>query len=261
MFRLAVIRHEFKSRTNETERTTMSAYNSKLRFLRSIAVAALLTGVYVCFRAVTSPFLDVEPKKYDAPATVENDQDVARAVEAGRWFPNHSWVRNANEQYFDGGRVLYCETSKLSDDRKSVTLRPVAIQWLEDEAEDDAVPITLVAKSAKLNVERPISTNTSELGRVLGGQLNGRVQIMGPRGLSVVGHDFVVTSEAMKMWSSRPVEFRWEGHHGHAASGAEIHLGSTDVAAGLMSVDEVRRIGLLGRVNVPLSSPRAKRRR
>ena len=91
----------------------MSAYNSRLRFMKALAVAALLTGVYVCFRAVTSPFLDVEVTKYDAPKAVDSKLDSRRSADAGQWFPNHSWVSDANEQYYDGGRVLYCESSTL----------------------------------------------------------------------------------------------------------------------------------------------------
>lgn len=222
-------------------------------------MAALLTGVYFGFRLVTSPFLDVEPKRYDVPAGVDSRETAPEVLDAGRWFPNHSWVSQANEQYFDEGRVLYCERSELSEDRKSITLSPVAMQWVEVDAAEDEVPVTMVADSATLNLERALSTNDSQLGRVLSGRLKGRVQIMGPRGLNIVGHDFAVTEESMKFWSSQPIQFQWEGHRGNASSGAEIHLSATDSGGGLTKVDDIRRVGLLGRVNVHFRMPPKRR--
>ena len=62
------------------------------------------------------------------------------------------------------------------------------------------------------------------------------------------------------LWSSQPVEFRWNGHSGRAASGVEIIMHPPQEGdSGLMSVSDVSEIRLLGRVTCHLHFP-AKRR-
>ena len=85
----------------------MSIYNSRYRFFRSLVTAAALAAVYVGFRGVTAPFLDIEPRKHQTKSTrTETVADSTAESDADKWFPKHSWVANAREQYFDKGRVL-----------------------------------------------------------------------------------------------------------------------------------------------------------
>ncbi|MEZ6125167.1 MAG: hypothetical protein R3C49_18625 [Planctomycetaceae bacterium] len=206
-----------------------------------------LAGVYVVFRSLTSPFLDVDhvthvPGSQSAVAPVSTEYlDQAR-----RWLPTQPWVAEATKYFHDRGRYLYCQDFGLLPGDHSFEVRPLAMIW---HSRPDDTPVTLVADSAQLDSTRPISMNSTELGQIASGFISGSVRIDGPDGLKIEGCTFHLSSDSMKLWSNDPVRFAWETHSGSAAGGVEIFLnGMPGTRDGLTSVTDIRRVRLNGKV-------------
>ena len=235
----------------------MSIYNPQRRFMLSIVVVVVLAGLFVAFRNVTSPYLDVEHKQ----GQVRSHQRVENASkelqeQAIRWFPDHTWVGEARKYFHDGGRYLYCKDFNLINDDKSVSVRPIAMIWHTNPDED---PVTIVADAAQLDSSTEISPNSTELGRITSGFIAGNVQINGPRGLQIQGRTFHLAEDSMKLWSSDVVRFRVDEHHGFATGGVEIYLQAPkDSSGGLTSVTDVRQVRLNGKVVCNLFVPAAR---
>lgn len=208
----------------------------------------VLLGVYVGFRTITSPFLDVERTTHaiKQQPRVEHAATISQQT-TGTWFPDQPWVADADMQFFDEGRSLFCNDFNLMNDDKSVRISPIAILW-ESEDENQKVPYTLIADAAELKSTRALSPNSGELGRITEGHIAGNVKIQGPKGLSITGRSFHMDETSMKLWSSEPIAFRYEQHHGTAAGGLEIYLDAESPGNGLMSVTDVKLIRLNGKV-------------
>lgn len=233
----------------------MSIYNSSRRFSLSIVVTLLLGGLFVAFRTVTSPFLDIEHQHKQQQL---GNEDGPKAVstelveQATKWFPDHRWVAEAKKHFHDGGRYLYCRDFGLTDNDHTVTVNPIAMILHGKPGER---PITIVADSARLESSTPISPNASAFGRIIGGMLSGNVRIEGPRGLRIEGSSFRLEERTMKLWSSDPVKFQADEHHGFANRGVDIYLTPSAEGKGLMDVTEVRQVRLNGRVNCHFVMP------
>lgn len=217
-------------------------------------VTLVLGGLFIAFRAVTSPFLEVEHEQRKF-SSHDHSTNVSMEVvaEAKKWFPDYSWVAESKKHFHDGGRYLYCRDFGLTDNDKTVTVKPIAM-ILHSEAGDR--PVTIVADSATLESSTPISPNATEFGRITGGVLAGNVRIEGPRGLRIEGRSLRLDEEALKLWSTDPIQFQMDEHTGVAKAGVDIYLqtppGSED---GLSNVTDVKQIRLNGRVTCEFFLP------
>ena len=224
------------------------------RMLRTLLAGASLAALYLVFSQVTRPWLSA-PKNFAASRQqqLRASGQVPRkrvspvfAEAAEKWFPGDAWVRSANGRVRDGGRLLFFQEHRLINEGRSLQASPVAMLW---QGSGD-VPVTATADSAQLDAEVKISLGESAMGRLTSGLLSGEVRISGPKGLLVEGRSFHYSAEALKIWTSQPVRIFWDGHTAMAEGGAEIELlGGDDTAkSGLLSVTDVQRLRLLGRV-------------
>ncbi|MEZ6060780.1 MAG: hypothetical protein R3C19_10485 [Planctomycetaceae bacterium] len=228
----------------------MASGNSDSRFLRSIVVAVLLAGTYAGYSALLSPVLDVARKerRLSRPAAKESLPSGAREL-AVRWFPADPWVAECGNDLHDGRRFLYYEHSETIDDGYTLKANPVALLWLDNQSDRDSVPVTVVAEQARLRTSEKLSVQSSGIGRIVGGVLDGSVRIRGPRNLRIDGDTFSVSENSLTLSSSHPVSFGWEDHTGEASKGVDIALrASRDEDGGLMSVSDVSEVRLNGRV-------------
>ncbi len=251
------------------------------RSSRTLLVGIGLLSVYAAYAALTRPWLTVE---HQTPITVtpkagkakEKSQVFESAV---RHFEADSWVQKANGKFRDGDRLLFFDKHELFNDNRSIRVKPVAILWgsknrsdddpdkdkhkdkdTEEDNDKDTTPITATADSAQLDASTKFSLGEGQFGKITSGLLAGDVRITGPEQLRIEGRTFYIDEDAMKIWTGQPVKFQWQGHEGTAEGGAEIELvSSSDPAqAGLMSVSNVSRIRLLGRVQCSLYFPDKK---
>jgi len=215
-------------------------------------VGIALVMLYLGYSQLTLPWLTVEQKQYRIVESSGTPETSPLFVErAEEWFKEDSWVRNANAKFGDRTRFLYFQNYELFNDDHSIKVDPLAMLWQDDETK---IPYTLTARSAQLDATSKFKLDSSEFGAITSGQLQGDVRITGPDGFRLEGRTFSVSDNAMKVTTSQPVKFWWGPHSGVAESGAEIDLLSTgDVEKkGLMSVSDVQRIRLLGRIKCRL---------
>lgn len=232
----------------------MNTYNPYRRFLLSIVVTLLLGGLFLAFRAATSPFLDVEHQKRTF-GSHDHRQNISTELvdQARKWIPDHSWVAESKKHFRDDGRYLYCREFGLTDNDKTVTVEPIAMIL---HGKPGTRPYTIVADSARLESSTPISPNSSKFGKIVGGVLAGNVRIEGPRGLRIEGRRFRLDEASLKLWSTDPVKFQMDEHRGLAQKGVDIYLESpADRDGGLTSVTDVRKVRLNGRVKFEFVLP------
>lgn len=226
------------------------------RSSRTLLVGIGLMSVYAAYAALTRPWLTVEHKpSLTIPRKAGKTPEKSRIFEtAVEHFEADSWVQDANGKFRDGDRLLFFDKHELFNDNRSIRVKPVALLWGNNSEDDkdpsnDKAPITATADSAQLDASTRFSLGEGQFGKITSGLLAGDVRISGPD-LRLDGRTFYIDDDAMKIWTGQPVEFQWQGHSGRAEGGAEIELVSSSdpEQAGLMSVSNVSRIRLLGRV-------------
>ncbi len=226
---------------------------------RTLLVGVMLLAAYAGYARLMTPWLSVErPEQKLSPGHVSTSRSVDVSRLSSRWFPEDPWVATAGKRFRDGQRFLFFNQFKLSEDNRTMQVKPVAMLW---QAEDDEEqPITVSAASAKLDRSSSSSLTEGEFGRIIGGQLDGDVYIRGPDGLRITGRNFFVSESAMMIWTSHPVNFAWQNHTGRAQDGLEIRLlASPDNEDGLTSITDIQSIRLNGRVTCDLLLESRKR--
>ena len=222
---------------------------------RTILVGIALVTLYFGYSQLTAPWLKIEQKQQRIMASSSVPENSPVFLErAEMWFKEDPWVKNANARFGGGSRFMYFQNHELFNDDRSIKVDPIAMLWEDDKSD---VPYTLTATSAQLDASTKFRLNTNEFGPISSGQLLGDVRITGPDGLRIEGRTFSVSDNALKVTTSQPVKFWWGEHSGIAQSGAEIDLLSSGEVKeqGLMSITDVQRIRLLGRVECDLFFP------
>ena len=223
--------------------------------LRTLLAGASLAALYLLVSQLTRPLLTTPqgawqkselPDRGGEPAPRKRVSPVFEEA-AEKWFPGDAWVRSANGRVRDGRRLLFFQDHQLINEGRSLQASPVAMLW---QGEGEEAPITATADSAQLDAEVEISLGRSSMGRLTSGLLSGLVRVAGPKGLRIEGRAFHYSADALRIWTSQAVKIAWDGHSAVAEGGAEIELSGGENAerAGLMSVTDVQRIRLLGRV-------------
>ncbi len=211
-----------------------------------------LVALYVVYSQVTTPWLKIEQEQQRMPASSSAPENSPVFLEgAEMWFKEDPWVKNANARFGDGSRFMFFQNHELFNEDRSIKVDPLAMMWQVDKSE---APYTLTARSAQLDASTKFKLDTNEFGLISSAQLQGDVRITGPDGLRIEGRTFSVSDNALKVTTSQPVKFWWGPHSGVAQSGAEIDLLSSGEVKtqGLMSITDVQRIRLLGRIDCHL---------
>ena len=219
---------------------------------RTILVGIALVTLYVGYSALTAPWLKIEHKQQPRVGSSSAPENSPVFLERAKmWFKEDPWVQHANARFGGGSRFMYFQNHELFNEDRSIKVDPIAMIWDVDKSD---VPYTLTATSAQLDASTKFRLDTNEFGQISSGQLLGDVRITGPDGLRIEGRTFTVSANALKLTTSQPIKFWWGEHSGIAQSGAEIDLlSSGDVKTqGLMSITDVERIRLLGRVECDL---------
>ncbi len=230
------------------------SFGTMSRGSRTLLVGIGLLSVYAAYAALTRPWLTVDHQKpLSLTPRTGKAKEKSRVFEtaAVQHFEADSWVQKANGKFRDGNRLLFFDKHELFNDNRSIRVKPVALLWQENK---DEPPITATADSAQLDASTKFSLGEGQFGKITSGLLAGVVRITGPDQLLIEGRTFYIDEDAMKIWTGQPVTFAWQDHKGEAEGGAEIELvpSSDSESGGLMSVSNVSRIRLLGRVKCDL---------
>lgn len=223
------------------------------RGTRTTLVGLSLIAVYLVYSQITRPLLSVNraQQRPGLQVAVTENRSPVFAQLAEKCFDGDSWVHNANGRFRYGNRLLFFENQEIFNDNHSLRLKPIAILWQND-ADDQ--PVTVTADSVQLDASTALSLSEGQFGKLTSGLLSGAVRIAGPDGMKIEGRTFYISDDARKLWTSEPVQFAWDRHTGFAEGGAEIELIGSDEPGnnGLLSVTDVQRIRLLGRVHCDL---------
>lgn len=223
------------------------------RGTRTALVGLGLIAVYLAYSQITRPLLSVNraQQRPGMQTPVSENRSPVFSQLAEKNFDGDSWVHNANGRFRYGNRLLFFENQEIFNNNHSLRLKPIAILW-QNAADDE--PVTVTADSVQLDASTALSLSEGQFGKLTSGLLSGAVRITGPGGMKIEGRTFFISDDARKLWTSEPVQFAWDHHTGLAEGGAEIELiGSEDPENnGLLSITDVQRITLLGRVHCDL---------
>jgi len=133
---------------------------------------------------------------------------------AKRYLPHVKWAGDAMYQMRTANSFVYAEDWQNVGSENAVRFKPFAMVWMKKGAEPGEQPITIVSDSAYVRFARKFDVTKPNPGRVIGGALEGKVELHGPNGMHVVGRNFVFSEKAMQMWSDAPVRFQHGLHTG-----------------------------------------------
>lgn len=207
-----------------------------------------LFGVRTVLRAVPPDMPDRSFRRTEEPDPGFQSFDEGSRM-AAKFLPDQEWARDATVQLRDGDTLFYyAQDWSQSDEKRSVTFKPLALIWFQTDAE---VPLVIQAESAQITFERDVDLSSPDPGRIVAAELLGDVTIRGDDGLVINGRHFIFSEEASKIFSSSPIEFAWQKHSGRSEKGIQIDL---DMATGgqnnQLAIAGVRQVELFRNVEM-----------
>lgn len=200
----------------------------------------------------SEPFPDPYPEELKV---VDENARIAR-----EFIPDQPWAQDATLQFRDGrqrqidserdkgGLYYYAQEWAQTNEKRSVEFKPLALVWFQKEAKE---PLVILADSAVVTFQRDVDLSSPDPGRIIAGELLGRVTIRGPEGLLVDGERFIFSEESGSIFSDSPVEFAWQSHQGRAEQGIQLDLEMTPHGAeSQLAVTSVRQVHLFRNVEM-----------
>lgn len=195
------------------------------RTLLTLSTAACLCGTYALYGVIISPLVSPGPALLREPVVSSREfQNVTseEKEQAEKYLSHHPWTANAKYAVRNNQTLVFAREREHIADTGKIRFKPFAMIWRQKNEKRDAPPLTIVAESAVVNFARKLDFNGNP-GRVIGGALEGAVEIRGPQGLSVEGRDINFAEEALRVWSDNAVNFRFAEHRGRG-QGLELDL-------------------------------------
>jgi hypothetical protein len=230
------------------------------RFRLTVAVTLLLCGAYFVYDFGIEQLLGEDRSQLVPYTRAERPQlelDDAGLV-ARRYLHEYPWVEKSEIQLRDGKRLFYFSQSWTeTENKREVRFEPLAIVWF---SKDQKEPLTIVAESALVTFESDVDLANPKPGRIVGGELTGKVSIRGPKQLRIDGRHFIFSEKAAKIWSDDAVTFGYADRQngksqtasGTADQGIQIDLDVETAPSSEqpIAVGAVREIHLRRRVEI-----------
>lgn len=189
--------------------------------LMAVSVAGL-SCLYVLYAYLVNPLVQVRSV---TPVGDRGGQFTPAPPQlvmmASQHLPSQPWAANASIQFRTRDAYVYSEKWEQVESDQAVRFTPFAMVWVENEEDDE--PIALWCRSAIVRFADAFDRSNPRPTRVVGGSLQGDVELTGPRGLKVVGRNFEFSEKSSAIWSDHQVEFAYDGHRG-SAHGVQIEL-------------------------------------
>jgi len=195
---------------------------------RTLITVAVLYATSRAYAVVVTPLTRPVVAIPVPGETVRTDSHLPVNAEriAEAYLPEVAWAPEAT-MIFKIGDESYTFSKKylrIEDDRQNrVRFSPFALVWF-DPSRTDHVPYTMTCLSAVVEFENAFRLEDSSRNRVIGGRLEGDVQITGPDGLEMTGKNFTLSEEDALLYSNHPVSFAY----GPAEGQSEEVRGSAD---------------------------------
>ena len=195
------------------------------RLLLTISTTACLSAIYAIYALTVTPLFT--PEQIEAPEAerrptqrVVKDSPIYEQL-AAKWLGQHPWTTNARYKVGSSRAYLYAEDWDKVEPSGDVRFRPFAMIYLSEKPGEQ--PLVVVAESALLQFATPFDEMNPKPGRVVGGALEGSVEIDGAKGLTIRTRNVNFSEGALRVWSDEPIEFRVGQNHGKGL-GLEMDL-------------------------------------
>ncbi len=191
----------------------------------TFTAGALLTGFYSIYAMVLRPVVETPGlAPVAASETVPAPPPPRQGVEmAERYLASQRWAAKAKYVIRTEEAFVYFEEWEDLENSEAARFTPFAMIYTTKNREPDEEPITVISDSAYVRFARKFSITTPDPGRVVGGKLEGNVQIRGNNNLQVLGRNFVFNEQAMRIWCDNHVDFVYGPHKGNG-HGLQIEL-------------------------------------
>lgn len=206
------------------------------RTILTLSTAAVLYGLHALYAVLVTPRLAPPVTEVAQQLRIDNiDQKLRPArnrEEAERWLSHVSWVPEAGYQFRAGSSYIYAKEWHQVEATGEIRFEPFAMIWHrgEDPVGAQVEPITIISDSALLKFEQAVDLSAPQAGggspkpgRIIGGALEGEVQVRGPDQLSVTGRNFNFKEQSLRVWSDNPVAFTYRRNSG-TGHGLEMDL-------------------------------------
>ena len=207
--------------------------NLNRRTLLTGSTCMLLCGLYEVYALFASPWFappsTIEPEQGSPGREPAPPKPAENRRQAEAYLRDHEWTykpdglsEGAKYQFrSDTGFFYFNEWETLETGQ--VRFQPFAMIWRPKGHPDDKAPYTIVSESALVEFASKFEITNPHPGRVVGGALEGKVQIRGPDNLAVDGKHFNFAERALRIWSDHAVYFQ-QGPHKGSGQGLELDL-------------------------------------
>jgi hypothetical protein len=196
----------------------------------TLSTAACLWGLFSAYSLFFSPLLAPRIEMTPGRENAKNESDHPRLTEerrqAEQYLPGQPWAAEEKKGYHfrtDSGFFYFKNWDNQVDDGRKVRFQPFAMIWRPKGHDPNKAPYTIVSESAVVEFTSKFEITNPNPGRVIGGALEGDVQIRGADGLAVDGQQFYFGEQVQRVWSDHAVRFR-HGLHSGRATGVELDL-------------------------------------
>ena len=236
----------------------------RLTLLTMVVLSAAYFGYAAAVRALVrsdkpTPTFQVAPQEVEAVPDAPQVDETARI--ARQFLSDHEWTADAELRFRDdaddreaGAKLFYySRDAEQTDDDRSLRFRPLAMVWFQSE---DREPLAIVAEEAVITFQSSIDLKSLDPGRVVSGQLIGKVAITGPDELAISGNHFVFSEKSATIHSSNPVEFAWKKHSGSADQiQIDLDVDEAPLAGTPLAVSAIREVHLIHNVHMEFAIP------
>jgi hypothetical protein len=224
------------------------------RYRLTLIVTVFLTASFFVYSLGVGLLVDAQQRVPGAEPVVQVDVSTREPGESARvareYLADQPWAEEADIQLRDGEKLFYfAETWTQLEDKRQMKFEPLAMVWFD---EPNKEPITIIAESAIVTFQRELEISNPNPGRVIGGQLTGRVLITGDDNLSIAGRHFIFSEKSARIWSDNAVAFTFQQHKGHSERGIQIDLDtlSNPKPGSHLAVANVRQVHLFRNVSM-----------
>ncbi|MBS0263376.1 MAG: hypothetical protein JSS02_15650 [Planctomycetes bacterium] len=199
----------------------------KLTISTMACLWGLFSGYTLLFSPLFSPRIEIVDRVGDK---VTSETDRGRLTEERRqaetYLPGQPWAAEEKKGYHfrtDSGYFFVRNWDNQVDDGKKVRFTPFAMIWRPKGHDPAKAPYTIVSSSAVVAFTKKFEVSNPNPGRVVGGALEGDVQIRGPDGLGIDGQHFYFGEQVQRIWSDHAIHFQ-HGLNSGRATGIELDL-------------------------------------
>lgn len=229
------------------------------RTLLTVSTAACLCGAYEAYALFVSPLFSPHAEVAGDRKKSGDDRSPPKPPENRRQAEKHladqPWAPDSKYQFRTEAGFFYFDEWEKIEQTGKVRFHPFAMIWRPQGHDPQKDPYTIISESALVEFAERFEVTNPRPGRVVGGALEGAVQIRGPEGLVINGKNFNFAEAALRIWSDHDVSFLYAAHKGHG-QGLELDLipAPGPVSGDKPAVSGVRTIRLRKEVHMELVS-------